>query len=132
MATNYVVSVFAAITLTESRQTTSGICSSFFYRFSPLVPHCGWTTNESRFDSSLRQDISSLLQSIQASCAVHLTSFLMGTGDYLTGVKCPGSELTIHLHIVMGVRWPSYLTHRHHYLKRVSTATTLDNTMTCI
>lgn len=27
-----------------------------------------------------------------------------------------------------GVQWPSY--HRHHYLKRVSTATTLENTMT--
>ena len=27
-----------------------------------------------------------------------------------------------------GVRWPSY--HGHHYLKRVSAVTTLDNTMT--
>ena len=29
-----------------------------------------------------------------------------------------------------GVLWPSY--HRHHYLKGVSAATILDNTMTCV
>lgn len=57
MAANYVVLVFVAITLTESGHTTSAICSSFLYRFSPLVHHCGWTTKESRFDSCLRQDI---------------------------------------------------------------------------
>jgi hypothetical protein len=57
MAANYVVSVFVAITLTESGQTTSGICSSFLYRFSHLVHHCGWTTKETRFDSCFRQDI---------------------------------------------------------------------------
>jgi len=57
MAANYVVSVFLTITLTESGQTMSGICSSFLYRFSPLLHHCGWTTKESRFDSCLRQDI---------------------------------------------------------------------------
>jgi len=71
MAANYVVLVFVAITLTESGHTTSAICSSFLYRFSPLVHHCGWTTKESRFDSCLREDIFRFFKA--SKLAVHFT-----------------------------------------------------------